>query len=111
MDWIGWESRFLQGLDAQINFQLGDYLHHIQMLRHCTHDELVAHIRRQSAAFSRGKSKYRGVSGQEKRWEARIGQYEGKKVSGDETTRETPFGPPWKKRKSPSLSLSFASTC
>lgn len=68
-----------KGLDAQINFQLGDYLHHIQMLRHCTHDELVAHIRRQSAAFSRGKSKFRGVSGQEKRWEARIGQYEGKK--------------------------------
>lgn len=68
-----------KGIDAPINFELKDYLHHIQLLRHCTQEELVAHIRRQSSAFSRGKSKYRGVSGTSNRWEARIGQYEGRK--------------------------------
>jgi len=68
-----------KGLDAQINFSRNDYMQHIDMLRHCTQEELVAHIRRQSSAFSRGKSKYRGVSGQDKRWEARIGQYSGRK--------------------------------
>uniref|UniRef100_A0A7S2Z109 AP2/ERF domain-containing protein n=1 Tax=Chloropicon laureae TaxID=464258 RepID=A0A7S2Z109_9CHLO len=68
-----------KGLDAQINFHLKDYMQHLEVLRHCSQEELVAHIRRQSSAFSRGKSKYRGVSGHELRWEARIGQYEGKK--------------------------------
>jgi len=68
-----------KGLDAPINFDLNDYVQHIQMLRHCTQEELVAHLRRQSSAFSRGKSKYRGVSGHDKRWEARIGQYSGRK--------------------------------
>jgi hypothetical protein len=68
-----------KGMDAQINFELKDYLSHIQTLRHCTQEELVAHIRRQSSAFSRGKSKYRGVSGCPNRWEARIGQYGGRK--------------------------------
>ena len=34
-----------KGTTAPINFQLADYVHHIQMLRHCTQEELVAHIR------------------------------------------------------------------
>lgn len=42
-------------------------------------DEMIAYVRRKSAAFSRGKSKYRGVSGQSGRWEARIGAYCGRK--------------------------------
>ena len=47
-----------KGLDAQINFHLKDYMQHLEVLRHCSQEELVAHIRRQSSAFSRGKSKY-----------------------------------------------------
>lgn len=42
-------------------------------------DELVAHIRRHSNAFARGRSRYRGVSGRPGRWEARIGCFLGKK--------------------------------
>ncbi|KAK2080712.1 hypothetical protein QBZ16_000566 [Prototheca wickerhamii] len=42
-------------------------------------DEVVAHVRRRSNAFSRGKSKYRGVSGHNGRWEARIGSFGGRK--------------------------------
>ncbi len=42
-------------------------------------DEMIAYVRRKSAAFSRGRSKYRGVSGQAGRWEARIGAYCGRK--------------------------------
>ncbi|UPQ97438.1 AP2-like ethylene-responsive transcription factor [Chloropicon primus] len=47
--------------------------------------DLVAKLRRESSAFSRGKSKYRGVSGHKvatsfhRPWEARIGRFEGKK--------------------------------
>ncbi len=40
---------------------------------------MIAYVRRKSAAFSRGRSKYRGVSGQAGRWEARIGAYCGRK--------------------------------
>ncbi|QDZ25674.1 AP2-like ethylene-responsive transcription factor [Chloropicon primus] len=68
-----------KGFSAEINFELEDYLTHIQILRHCTQEEVVAHIRRQSSAFARGRSRYRGVSGTEGRWEARIGKYDGKK--------------------------------
>jgi hypothetical protein len=46
-------------------------------------DEVVAYVRRRSSAFSRGKSRFRGVSGHEGRWEARIGSFQGRKnVSG-----------------------------
>ena len=36
-------------------------------------------MRRRSNAFSRGKSRYRGVSGREGRWEVRIGTFAGLK--------------------------------
>ena len=42
-------------------------------------DEVVAYVRRRSSAFSRGKSRYRGVSGHTGRWEARIGSFNGRK--------------------------------
>lgn len=56
--------------------------------RACTHvlpprwppqDEVVAYVRRRSSAFSRGKSRFRGVSGHNGRWEARIGSFGGRK--------------------------------
>lgn len=39
----------------------------------------MAYVRRKSSAFTRGKSRYRGVSGHSGRWEARIGTYGGRK--------------------------------
>lgn len=42
-------------------------------------EEIVAYVRRKSSAFTRGKSRYRGVSGHSGRWEARIGTYGGRK--------------------------------
>lgn len=44
-----------------------------------TQDEVVAYVRRRSNAFSRGKSRFRGVSGQDGRWESRIGRFCGRK--------------------------------
>lgn len=35
-------------------------------------EEVIAYVRRRSNAFSRGKSRFRGVSGREGRWETRI---------------------------------------
>ena len=43
------------------------------------HDLVVAHVRRRSTAFARGRSPFRGVSGEEGRWEARIGALFGRK--------------------------------
>lgn len=40
---------------------------------------MVAYVRRRSSAFSRGKSRFRGVSGHNGRWEARIGAFGGRK--------------------------------
>ena len=39
----------------------------------------MAYVRRRSSAFSRGKSRFRGVSGHAGRWEARIGAFAGRK--------------------------------
>ena len=41
--------------------------------------DVVAYVRRRSPAFARGRSPFRGVSGVEGRWEARIGTYLGRK--------------------------------
>ena len=38
-------------------------------------EEIVAWVRRRSSAFSRGRSRFRGVSGQAGHWEARIGTF------------------------------------
>ncbi len=38
-------------------------------------EEIVAWVRRRSSAVSRGRSRFRGVSGQAGHWEARIGTF------------------------------------
>ena len=45
--------------------------------------ELIAHLRRKSSGFSRGASKFRGVTRhhQHGRWEARIGRVMGNKCA------------------------------
>ncbi|ERN06706.1 hypothetical protein AMTRI_Chr01g112310 [Amborella trichopoda] len=69
-----------RGVDADINFSLADYEEDLKQMRNLTKEEFVHILRRQSTGFSRGSSKYRGVTLHKcGRWEARMGQYLGKK--------------------------------
>jgi len=97
--WINRKQVYLGGFDTEIkaaraydvaalickgpgtptNFPEGSYTEEVNKLKDLDQEALVAHLRRHSSAFSRGRSKYRGVSGHCSRWEARIGNYFGRK--------------------------------
>ncbi|XVF83329.1 hypothetical protein PTKIN_Ptkin16aG0478200 [Pterospermum kingtungense] len=67
-----------QGVDADINFNLSDYEEDMNQMKHMSKEEFVHILRRQSTGFSRGSSKYRGVTLQKcGRWEPRMGQFLG----------------------------------
>ncbi|XWS71771.1 hypothetical protein CRYUN_Cryun03dG0167300 [Craigia yunnanensis] len=69
-----------RGVDADINFSLSDYEDDMKLMKNLTKEEFVLILRRQSTGFSRGSSKYRGVTLHKcGRWEARMGQLLGKK--------------------------------
>ncbi|GER43484.1 AP2-like ethylene-responsive transcription factor [Striga asiatica] len=69
-----------RGLDADINFNASDYEDDLKQMKNLTKEEFVHILRRQSTGFSRGSSKYRGVTLHKcGRWEARMGQFLGKK--------------------------------
>nr|XP_043613618.1 AP2-like ethylene-responsive transcription factor TOE3 [Erigeron canadensis] len=69
-----------RGLDADINFNVNDYHEDLKQIKNLTKEEFVHVLRRQSTGFSRGSSKYRGVTLHKcGRWEARMGQLLGKK--------------------------------
>ncbi|KAK3008285.1 hypothetical protein RJ639_013278 [Escallonia herrerae] len=72
-----------RGVDADINFNLSDYeedMKQVQM-KNLSKEEFVHILRRQSTGFSRGSSKFRGVTLHKcGRWEARMGQFLGKKA-------------------------------
>ncbi|KAL5765912.1 hypothetical protein ACOSP7_016529 [Xanthoceras sorbifolium] len=69
-----------RGADADINFTLADYEEDMKQMKNLTKEEFVHILRRQSTGFSRGSSKYRGVTLHKcGRWEARMGQFLGKK--------------------------------
>ncbi|XWS43640.1 hypothetical protein CRYUN_Cryun16bG0121000 [Craigia yunnanensis] len=69
-----------RGVDADINFNISDYEDDIKQMSNFTKEEFVHILRRQSTGFSRGSSKYRGVTLHKcGRWEARMGQFLGKK--------------------------------
>ncbi|XP_076889258.1 APETALA2-like protein 3 [Bidens hawaiensis] len=69
-----------RGLDADINFSICDYQEDLKQIKNLTKEEFVHILRRQSTGFSRGSSKYRGVTLHKcGRWEARMGQFLGKK--------------------------------
>ncbi|GAV71374.1 AP2 domain-containing protein [Cephalotus follicularis] len=69
-----------RGVDADINFNLSDYEDDLKQMKNLTKEEFVHILRRQSTGFSRGSSKYRGVTLHKcGRWEARMGQFLGKK--------------------------------
>ncbi len=52
-------------------------------------EEVISYVRRRSNAFSRGKSRFRGVSGREGRWETRIGRFGGLKNVGCSLARRS----------------------
>lgn len=69
-----------RGIDADINFNVCDYDEDIKQMSNFTKEEFVHILRRHSTGFSRGSSKYRGVTLHKcGRWEARMGQFLGKK--------------------------------
>ncbi|KAL9143634.1 hypothetical protein ABFS82_14G247500 [Erythranthe guttata] len=70
-----------RGVDADINFNLNDYDDDMKQCKNMSKEEFVHILRRQSNGFSRGSSKYRGVTLHKcGRWEARMGQLLGKKA-------------------------------
>ncbi|XP_008662117.1 APETALA2-like protein 5 isoform X2 [Zea mays] len=69
-----------RGVEADINFSLEDYQDDMKQMCHLSKEEFVHVLRRQSTGFPRGSSKYRGVTLHKcGRWEARMGQFLGKK--------------------------------
>ncbi|XP_078436153.1 APETALA2-like protein 1 [Wolffia australiana] len=69
-----------RGADADINFNLSDYDEDLRHMGNLSKEEFVHVLRRQSTGFSRGSSRYRGVTLHKcGRWEARMGQFLGKK--------------------------------
>ncbi|GMH10951.1 hypothetical protein Nepgr_012792 [Nepenthes gracilis] len=69
-----------RGEDADINFNISDYEDNMKQMKNLTKEEFVHILRRHSTGFSRGSSKYRGVTLHKcGRWEARMGQLLGKK--------------------------------
>lgn len=72
-----------KGSKACTNFHASEYTSQLEEIQSFSEEEVVAYIRRRSTAFSRGRSKYRGVSGQVGRWEARIGSFRGRKNVSD----------------------------
>ncbi|PIN21803.1 hypothetical protein CDL12_05495 [Handroanthus impetiginosus] len=69
-----------RGVDADINFNIGDYEEDMKQMKNLTKEEFVQILRCQSNGLSRGTQKYRGVTinkcGQ---LEAQMGQFVGKK--------------------------------
>ncbi len=65
--------------------QVEDYAAEMDDIARLTTAELIAHLRRKSSGFSRGASKFRGVTRhhQHGRWEARIGRVMGNKCVRD----------------------------
>jgi len=71
-----------RGVEADINFSIEDYEEDLKQMGNLTKEEFVHVLRRQSTGFPRGSSKYRGVTLHKcGRWEARMGQFLGKKYS------------------------------
>ncbi|CAA6654815.1 unnamed protein product [Spirodela intermedia] len=69
-----------RGVEADINFNLSDYNEELKHMRNLSKEEFLHLLRRQSTGFSRGSSKFRGVTLHKcGRWEARVGQFLGNK--------------------------------
>ncbi|XP_022006552.1 ethylene-responsive transcription factor RAP2-7 isoform X3 [Helianthus annuus] len=70
-----------RGTGADLNFDLSDYEEDMTQMENLSKEEFIHVLRRRSNGFSRGSSKYRGVTRHKcGRWEARMGQLLGKKA-------------------------------
>ncbi|KAL1532791.1 ethylene-responsive transcription factor RAP2-7-like isoform X2 [Salvia divinorum] len=70
-----------RGVDADINFIISDYDEEMKQMKSLSKEEFVHILRRQSNGFTRGSSKYRGVTLHKcGRWETKMGQFVGKKA-------------------------------
>ncbi|XP_044462333.1 ethylene-responsive transcription factor RAP2-7-like isoform X2 [Mangifera indica] len=70
-----------RGVDADLNFNVSDYDEDMKQTKHLSKEEFVLVLRRESSGFSRGTSRFRGVTLHKcGRWEARMGQLLGKKA-------------------------------
>ncbi|CAK0755202.1 hypothetical protein CVIRNUC_002356 [Coccomyxa viridis] len=69
------------GTEASLNFTWERYVGRSAELQDMSREEVVSMLKRRSTGFSRGQSKYRGVTRhhQQGRWEARIGRVRGKR--------------------------------
>ncbi|KAJ4772384.1 AP2-like ethylene-responsive transcription factor PLT1 [Rhynchospora pubera] len=69
------------GTTTTTNFPVSNYEKELEEMKHMTRQEYIAYLRRNSSGFSRGASKYRGVTRhhQHGRWQARIGRVAGNK--------------------------------
>uniref|UniRef100_K3YQL5 AP2/ERF domain-containing protein n=1 Tax=Setaria italica TaxID=4555 RepID=K3YQL5_SETIT len=69
------------GTTTTTNFPISNYEKELEEMKHMTRQEYIAYLRRNSSGFSRGASKYRGVTRhhQHGRWQARIGRVAGNK--------------------------------
>ncbi|KAK9027314.1 hypothetical protein V6N11_067152 [Hibiscus sabdariffa] len=80
------------GTSTTTNFPISNYEKELEEMKHMTRQEFVASIRRKSSGFSRGASRFRGVTRhhQHGRWQARIGRVAGNKdlYLGTFTTEE-----------------------
>ena len=74
---------FLGKDDSFLNFPPSDYASEADLIRNMTKEKLLATLRRESNGFSRGKTKFRGVSYRSHtgRWEARISGVEENKYT------------------------------
>ena len=69
-----------RGQHAATNYAMSNYAQELEHIKEITKDDLVMSLRRQSKGYSRGSSKFRGVTRHQKgKWEARIGNLNGKK--------------------------------
>ncbi|KAJ4760345.1 AP2-like ethylene-responsive transcription factor AIL5 [Rhynchospora pubera] len=61
--------------EAKLNFPISEYEQDLETMKTMSHDEYVAHVRRKSTCFSRGSSKFRGVTRRKDgKFQARIGR-------------------------------------
>ncbi|DBA67306.1 TPA: hypothetical protein ACH3X2_001607 [Trebouxia sp. C0005] len=69
------------GCGTETNFPVSHYAQEIAANELLTRQQMVAKLKRSSTGFSRGQSKYRGVTRHhhQGRWEARIGRVDGNK--------------------------------
>ncbi|KAK6942436.1 AP2/ERF domain [Dillenia turbinata] len=82
------------GPGTLINFPVTDYTRDLDEMQNVSREEYLASLRRKSSGFSRGISKYRGLSSN--RWESSLGHLAGSDYFssmqyGDDTATESDF--------------------